>query len=72
MLYRAINGDGRRFFAYIVCELNGYNKMLKDHELGAKIDDLRQYGEVIYIDFIAEPDQKAQAFLEKYLAEHGA
>jgi hypothetical protein len=49
--------------------LDGYKKMLADQEAKPFVKP-EIYGEVIYKDFIAEPDAKAKEFLNKWLAEN--
>ena len=67
MLYRG-SGDGDNFIAYIKCNDTGKAAMLKDHEL-RKAADLSDYGEVIYLDLIPEPDLKATIFIVKWMKE---
>lgn len=68
-LYTGVNGDGRNFFAYLVCDLAGTDRLHDDYKTGRTSDDIREYGEVIYIDFLSAPDTKAVHFLEEYLKQ---
>jgi len=70
MVYYGKNGLGEVFFCYIRCGLEGYKKMKEDY-LNQASALPSSYGEVIYKDTIPEPDEKAKAFLKKYLAENG-
>ncbi len=69
MVYYGKNGLGDDFFCYIRCGLAGYAKMKNDYltETSAYPED---YGEILYQDFISEPDEKAKEFLKKFLAEN--
>jgi hypothetical protein len=69
MLYQGINGLGWKFFAYIVCGLEGYKKLQQDAQNKATTN-INSYGEIIYTDFLPEPDEKAQAFLKQWLKEN--
>lgn len=71
MLYRGRNGAGQDFFAYIVCQRGGVEKMHKDYENGATVEDISEYGEVVYLDYLVDPDEKAIAFLKEFVAENG-
>lgn len=70
MVYRAKDAKGRDFFCYIRCKLEGYKKMHEDFETrtAGKPSD---YGEIIYRDFLKDPDQKAKDFLAEYLKNAG-
>ena len=69
MTYYGINGLGWQFFAYIVCGLDGYKKMQHDAE-NKLTANVTAYGEIIYTDFLPEPDDKAKAFLKQWLEEN--
>lgn len=66
MLYRGIDGFGESFFAYIQCDKSGVERMAYDYKNNRSGIDISEYGEVIYMDFKAEPDARAEAFLENY------
>lgn len=70
MIYRARGKDERDFFAYVFCDKDGVIAMKKDYaenQPGAP----EQYGEVIYSDYITDPDEKARAFLKNWLDKKG-
>jgi hypothetical protein len=69
MTYFGKNGLGKDFFCYIRCGLEGYKTMLEDFDNKITANPA-VYGDIIYKDFIAEPDEKAKNFLEKWLAEN--
>ena len=57
---------GESFFYYIRCDMDGYRKMKEDF-LYKNYSNPETYGEVIYSDNLPEPDEKAKAFLKKYI-----
>ena len=61
---------GIDFFAYIKCREDGVKLMHEDFASNTG-RALEEYGEVIYRDNIAEPDEKACKFLQEYLAANG-
>jgi hypothetical protein len=66
MLYRGVTLSGKNFFAYLRCDKQGVEKLRRDYMApGAR--DLNMYGEIIYMDFLAEPDARAEDFLLRYL-----
>lgn len=69
MTYRACDKYGQDFFCYIKCDLQGYTKMQNDF-LNKTAALPASYGEVIYTDFIKDPDAKAQEFLENWSAQN--
>jgi hypothetical protein len=69
MLYRGKDMQGRDFFAYLDCPPEGLARLREDEEGASAMHDLAEYGDVIYLDFIAEPDAKAQTFLARYFTE---
>jgi|GEM_PF-2480904 len=69
MLYRGVSVSGKAFFAYIRAGREGIEHMHQDG-LAALTRDIGEYGDVIYMDFRAEPDAKAEAFLAGYLARY--
>jgi hypothetical protein len=68
--YHAKNGLGVDIFAYILCDAKQLAKMREDYSI-SKVMDMYEYGEVIYKDFIPEPDEKAKTFLKEYLKTNG-
>ncbi len=69
MTYYGKNGLGEQFFCYIRCGLDGYKKMQEDFASKAFAAP-ESYGEIIYKDYILEPDNKAVDFLKNWLAEN--
>lgn len=69
MTYKGITGDGAEFFAYILCNEAQVLQMRKDYETKTN-RTLSEYGEVLYIDYIDEPDAKAKDFLNKWITEN--
>ena len=67
MAYFGKNSFGLEFFCYIRCDLDGYRKM-QDDFLNNISATPETYGEVIYKDFIPEPDEKAKEFLKNWTA----
>jgi endoglucanase Acf2 len=67
--YNATLTDGRSFFAYIKCNSTGAKLMFQDYETLTK-RSITEYGEVIYTDFLSEPDEKAKSFLENWIKEN--
>lgn len=61
---------GVDFFAYIKCTEHGVKLMYSDYETSTP-RALDEYGEVIYKDNITNPDEKAQKFLQEYIASNG-
>lgn len=70
MVYYGRNGLGAEFFCYIRCGLEGYRKMKDDYLTKASVLP-ESYGDILYKDYLPEPDEKAKAFLKAWLAEHG-
>ena len=68
-LYYGINALKEEFFCYIRCNKTGYKKMQEDY-LNKASAKPEEYGQVIYKDYLAEPDDKAKEFLEKYLQQN--
>ena len=66
MLYRGIDGFGELFFAFIQCDKSGVDRMAYDYKVNRSGVDISEYGDVIYMDFKADPDAKAEAYLEHY------
>jgi hypothetical protein len=69
MTYRAVDERSRDFFAYISCGREGVVKMKQDYT-DQKSRAARDYGEVIYADFLKDPDEKAVEFLKKWVSEN--
>ncbi len=70
MTYRAKNAGGQDFFAYILCNKEQVIAMKSDFAT-KKAATPESYGEVIYADFLENPDEKAKAFLAAWLTERG-
>lgn len=70
MTYRAKDERGEDFFAYILCDKKGVEQMKQDY-IDQKAGAAKDYGEVLYADFVKDPDDKAKAFLRKWLEENG-
>lgn len=66
MLYRGLDGFGEPFFAYIECNKQGIERMAYDYKTNRSGVDISEYGNVVYMDFKAEPDAKAHTYLEQY------
>jgi hypothetical protein len=66
MLYRGVTMSGKNFFAFLRCDRKGMDK-LKQDSMHSEARDLNEYGEVIYMDFLSDPDKKAEEFLALYL-----
>ncbi len=72
MLYRGRTVEtGREFIAYIVCDKEKAVKMYDDYDKSQKVDTIEEYGEVVYVDYIPDPDQKALDFIEEWKKENG-
>ena len=69
--YRASNSCGVDFFCYIRCGLAGYKKM-QDDFLNKISDTPQSYGEVLYKDYLPDPDEKAREFLAIWARENNA
>ena len=67
--YRGNNQANQRFFAFIICDAKGLAKMREDYEVD-KTSVIAKYGKVIYIDEIAEPDAKAEEFLDEFIKNY--
>ncbi len=70
MTYRAKSAEGQDFFAYILCNKEQVIAMKSDFA-AKRAATPESYGEVIYADFLPDPDEKAKAFLAAWLAEKG-
>jgi hypothetical protein len=70
MTYRARDHEGRDFFAYIFADKDGVERMKKDY-FDQKAGAAKDYGEVLYADYLKDPDEKARDFLKKWLEENG-
>lgn len=57
------------FFAYIQCNKTGLELMRSDFQQGTA-RSMEEYGEVLYKDAISDPDEKAEQFLQQFLAEN--
>ena len=68
-LYRGISQSNRHFFAYLQCSNGGLALLKADEKHQAEPKYISDYGYVIYMDFLPEPDSKAQEFLENYIRE---
>lgn len=68
--YSGTNQIGQQFFAYIKCTPDNAKLMYRDYAVKSS-RDIKEYGEVIYVDFLAEPDEKAKTFLADWLKENG-
>lgn len=67
MLYQGITSELQPFFAFLRCDRRGIERLHQDFEAQAKDVDINSYGQVIYLDFKAEPDDKAEGFLQAYM-----
>ena len=70
MTYRARDDNGRDFFAYIFCDKDGVIRMQRDF-WERKSGAAKDYGKVLYIDYVKDPDQKAIDFLKRWCDENG-
>ena len=69
MTYKGTTPEGENFFAYILCNQNQVSLMRGDFQ--NKISrPLTEYGEVIYFDYLPEPDEIATEFLANWTAEN--
>lgn len=68
LTYYGKMSSGEEFFAYVKCDSDNARKMYNDFANNVAKHPT-QYGTMIYRDSIAKPDEKAQAFLKKYLEE---
>jgi hypothetical protein len=59
---------GHGFFSYVRCNADGFKRMHEDY-LNQVPSRAADYGDVIYTDFIATPDDKAKTFLDNWLKE---
>ena len=66
MTYYGTSFDGRDFIAYIVCTPETAKLMYRDFS-DKTSRAIAEYGEVIYKDFVSEPDDKAKDFLADYI-----
>ena len=57
---------GIAYFAYILCNHDGYRKIEEDFAAQTSRASLSEYGEVIYMDMLESPDDKALAFLKEW------
>lgn len=71
MTYRAKDESGGDFFCYIKCNYDGYQKINHDY-LDKKSAVPSTYGEVLYADYLVDPDEKAKNFLADWLAKNGS
>ena len=64
--FYGVTSELQNFFCYIKCDMEGYRKMQNDflNQISARP---AAYGEVIYIDDIPEPNEKAKLFLQNWL-----
>ena len=69
MAYYGTDTNKRDFFAYIICDPQAAKRMYHNYQTRTQ-DKISDYGEVIYKDYISEPDDKAKEFLKKYLADN--
>lgn len=67
VLYRAVSGDGREFYAYIRCNEKQSRKMKADFLNKTACTDVSEYGEVIYTRLGKNPNEAAKEFLAEYL-----
>ncbi len=67
VLYRAVSKDGENFYAYIRCDEKQYHKMKHDFMTKSICQDVKDYGEVLYVALGTEPDEEAEKFLADYL-----
>jgi hypothetical protein len=67
--YTGANQSGQQFFAYIKCSPDTAKLMYRDYEANTS-RNIAEYGEIIYRDFLSEPDEKAKAFLEQWLKKN--
>lgn len=67
LLYRAVSKDGQDFYAYIRCNEKQYHKVKQDFIDKKSCVDAAEYGEVIYVEFGKEPDEKAKKILSDYI-----
>lgn len=70
MTYRARDERGEDFFAYVFCDKEGVINMKRDY-ISQKSGAAKDYGEVLYADFIKDPNEKARLFLKNWLKENG-
>jgi len=56
---------GASFFCYIRCNIDGYRRMKADF-LKKNYAKPEAYGEVVYRDYLPEPDEKAKDFLKNW------
>ena len=69
MVYHGQDILRREFFCFIRCGLEGYTKMQNDFY--NKTPALPAgYGQVIYKDYLPQPDEKAQAYLENWIKQN--
>lgn len=69
MTYYGCTTLGRRFFCYVLCGLDGYQRMQADFTNRVATPP-EQYGKILYKDYLEEPDEKAKAFLAQWLADN--
>ena|GEM_PF-3485555 len=67
VLYRAVCGDGREFYAYIRCNEKQVRKMKADFLSKTACSDVVEYGEVIYTGLGNNPDEVGKEFLAEYI-----
>lgn len=62
VVYRGIDDSGQSLFAFVLCNAQGISKMRADCE-ERQTSSLGVYGKVLYLDYLAEPDEAAEQYL---------
>jgi hypothetical protein len=70
LLYQGKNKQGRAFFAYFLCDAAQVRLMREDVAAGnSRV--ISEYGEMLYSDYLPEPDENATIFLREWAEENG-
>ena len=69
MTYRAKTPEGKDFFAYILSNKEQVKTMKRNYAESKAVPPI-YYGQVLYLDYLVDPDQKAKDFLKNWLAKN--
>ena len=70
MLYNGVDMHGKSFFVYFLSDDKQIRLMRDDYQKGTA-RKIGEYGQMLYSDYLPEPDAKAIDFLNKWVADNG-
>ena len=70
MLYNGVDTHGHKFFVYFLSNEKQVRLIREDYQKNTA-RTIGEYGEMLYSDYLPEPDSKAIEFLNKWIDDNG-